>query len=71
MRHLWQEYVGRDLRITRIREKAATRRGGGVPGGEIEREHPLGAEHGASGRSHGGSQGRGPWRGRGQKEGVC
>ena len=31
MRHLWQECVGRDLRITHVREKVDMRRGSGVP----------------------------------------
>lgn len=43
MRHLWQEYVGRDLRIIHIREKVDTRRGGGVPEEElVERGHIQG-----------------------------
>lgn len=31
MRHRWQECVGRDLRITHIREKVDMRRGSGAP----------------------------------------
>lgn len=43
MRHLWQEYVGRDLRIIHIREKVDTRRGGGVPEEDlVERGHIQG-----------------------------
>lgn len=35
MTHLWQEYVGRDLRITHMREKVDTKRGDGVPKGKM------------------------------------
>lgn len=65
MRHQWLEYVGRDLRIIRTRERADTRRGGGVPEGTMQGEHVLEPERGEAGGSSGRGQGPGPCCGQG------